>query len=233
VQSLSDEFLTPEEKTIACKTRPRVPPKHIDLDTLDKVREQILSHDYEEGPILQVFATASLHQPISYPKEYDVRNKDDIPDYFQPGKEKPNPTIDDMRYGVNMAVNFVDDLFGEAVQAFKDAGQWDSTIVYFTTGTKDAQLLKPPKRTNFSRVTSLFADNGGPIYTGAINNNFPLRGAKFGPFEGSSFYVDLLIKLYKHFALETNLQLFDRWHSRCSISFWRMAKQYIIAKSDF
>jgi hypothetical protein len=57
-----------------------------------------------------------------------------------------------MRYGVNMAVNFVDDLFGDAVQAFKDAGQWDNTIVYFTTGTINLGLLKPKEQDDHSSL---------------------------------------------------------------------------------
>lgn len=133
-QSLADDILTTQEKTIACKTRPRVPAQHIDLEHLDKVREQISNHDYSEGPLLQIFATAMMHQPISYPKEYDVLNAANLPDYFQPGKEKPIASPEDMRLGINSALRFLDDMFGETIKAIKDAGQWDNTIVYFTSG---------------------------------------------------------------------------------------------------
>ena len=62
--------------------------------------------------------------------------------------------------GTNNLIKFVDHLFGETMQALKDAGQWDNTIVYFTS------------------------DNGGAIYTGTVNNNYPLRASKFTAFEG-------------------------------------------------
>jgi Sulfatase len=143
ITNLSDDILTPEEKFIACKTRPRKLPKLLDLDLLDNVVDQIKTHDYSEGPILQYFATAMLHQPITYPKEYDVNASASLPEYFQPNKTKPTPGNNDFRLSINNAVRYMDDLFGSTMQAVKDAGQWNNTIVYFTT------------------------DNGGPIYTAA------------------------------------------------------------------
>jgi hypothetical protein len=161
IKTLSDDLLSPEEKFIACKTRPRKLPKLLDLDLLDKVVAQITTHNYTIGPMLQYFSTALLHQPISYPKKYDVDAADTLPEYFQPGKEKPIPSNDDYRMTINQGVRYLDDIFGSTMQAIKDAGQWNNTIVYFTT------------------------DNGGPIYTAAANNNYPLRGSKFSPFEGN------------------------------------------------
>jgi Sulfatase len=168
IQSVSDDILTSEEKFIACKTRPRTLPKLLDLDLLDKVVEQITTHDYTKGPILQYFSTALLHQPISYPKEYDVNASDTLPKYFQPGKIKPLPSNDDYRMTINQAVRYLDDIFGSTMQAIKDAGQWNNTIVYFTS------------------------DNGGPIYTAAAMNNYPLRGMKFTPFEGGTRVVQFM-----------------------------------------
>ena len=57
-------------------------------------------------------------------------------------------------------MRFVDDVFGNITQALKDAGQWDNTIIFFTS------------------------DNCGAIYLNTANNNFPLRGSKLNAFEG-------------------------------------------------
>jgi arylsulfatase A-like enzyme len=159
IRNINDGRLTEEEKFIACKTRPRTPPKHVDLDLLDMAKEQIASHDYEKGPLLQIHATAMMHLPLAYPKEYD--DDPDLPEHFRDGEAKPQPSNDDLRHATNMGVRFLDDLFGATMQAIKDAGQWDNTIVFFTT------------------------DNGGAIYNGSANNNYPLRSAKFSPLEGT------------------------------------------------
>lgn len=152
--------LTTEEKFIACKTQPRFPPKIVDRDLLDNVVSQIKKHDYEEGPILQVFATQSVHIPMQYPKEYDRDSELTVPEHFREGAEKPAATADDMRLTTSHHLRFVDDLFGSTMEAIKDAGQWDNTIVFFTS------------------------DNGGAIVVNSVNNNYPLRGAKFSNFEG-------------------------------------------------
>jgi Sulfatase len=171
-QSVSDELLTAEEKAIACKTQPRTPPKIIDLDLLDKVIEQIKTHDFENtGPLLQVFSTMMLHLPMAYPAEYNEAEANDeyrngMPEYFASGKIKPPASIDDNRWATNKGVRFVDDLFGRSMQAIKDAGQWNNTIVYFTS------------------------DNGGAIYYGTANNNYPLRASKFSPFEGTRQFIE-------------------------------------------
>jgi hypothetical protein len=164
IQSVPDDVLSPEEKFIACKTRPRTLSKLLDLDLLDKVVEQISTHNYTEGPMLQYFCTAMLHTPIAYPKEYDRNASDTLPEYFRPGQVKPVASNDDFRHSINQAVRYMDGLFGTTMQAVKDSGQWNNTIVYFTT------------------------DNGGPIYTGNAANNYPLRNAKFSFFEGASAF---------------------------------------------
>jgi arylsulfatase A-like enzyme len=38
-----------------------------------------------------------------------------------------------MRLSVANAMRFVDDVFDETMQAIKDAGQWENTIVLFTS----------------------------------------------------------------------------------------------------
>ena len=109
-QSVSDELLTAEEKAIACKTQPRTPPKIIDLDLLDKVIEQIKTHDFENtGPLLQVFSTMMLHLPMAYPAEYNEAEANDeyrngMPEYFASGKIKPPASIDDNRWATNQGV---------------------------------------------------------------------------------------------------------------------------------
>jgi Sulfatase len=173
IQSVSDDILSPQEKFIACKTRPRTLPKLLDLDLLDKVVEQITTHNYTKGPMLQYFCTAMLHQPITYPKEYDINASAVLPDYFQPGRIKPVPTNDDFRFSINQAVRYMDDLFGSTMQAVKDAGQWNNTIVYFTT------------------------DNGGPTYIGNAANNYPLRSSKFSPFEGTVLSMEYALRLLR------------------------------------
>jgi hypothetical protein len=160
MQSLPDELLSVEEKFLACKTKPRTPPKHIDLDLMDSVKEQIRGHDYEKGPILEFISTAMMHLPLAYPKEYDDLNPN-LPKYFAEGHEKPQPNNDDLRLATASALRFLDDLFGSTMQALKDADQWNNTIVLFTS------------------------DNGGAIYGGHAHNNYPLRASKFSPFEGN------------------------------------------------
>lgn len=167
IKSIPAEKLTTAEKEIACKTIPRTPPKIVDLDLLDKVVDQIKTHDYENtGPFVQVFSTVMLHLPMAYPAEYNEaeanRNyTNGMPSYFAADKIKNPATIDDNRWATNKGVAFVDDIFGRTVQAIKDAGQWNNTIVYFTS------------------------DNGGVVYHGTANNNYPLRASKFSPFEGT------------------------------------------------
>lgn len=73
-----------------------------------------------------------------------------------------------MRLSAANAMRFVDDVFDETMQAIKDAGQWENTIVLFTS------------------------DNGGAIFPQSINNNFPLRGGKRSIFDGGYRVVQFL-----------------------------------------
>jgi len=98
-----------------------------------------------------------MHSPIAYPLRYNEDHPNpnvDLPDYFKEGQEKPPPSNDDMRLSAANAMRFVDDVFDEVMEAIKQAGQWENTIVLFTS------------------------DNGGAIFPQSINNNFPLRGGK-------------------------------------------------------
>lgn len=67
--------------------------------------------------MLQVFATQMMHTPVEYPSKYDIR--DDVPDYIKPGSEKPPPTARDQRLTTASAMRFVDDIFGQTMQAVK------------------------------------------------------------------------------------------------------------------
>lgn len=129
-----------------------MPPKIIDLDLMEESVSVIKNHDYSTGPLYHMHAPQLMHLPMQYPKAYDDPNED--------GKEKSPANNTDLRITTRNAMRFVDDIFGNITQAIKDAGQWDNTIIIFSS------------------------DNGGATYTNTANNNFPLRGAKFGAFEG-------------------------------------------------
>jgi arylsulfatase B/arylsulfatase I/J len=73
-----------------------------------------------------------------------------------------------MRLSAANAMRFVDDVFDEIMQSIKDAGQWENTIVLFTS------------------------DNGGSNFPQSVNNNFPLRGGKRSIFEGGYRIVQFL-----------------------------------------
>lgn len=198
--------MTTEEKTIACKTRPRVPAQHIDLEHLDKVKEQISNHDYAEGPLLQIFSTAMMHQPIAYPKQYDIRNAENLPDYFQPGEVKPVTGPEDIRLGLSSALRFLDDMFNETMNAIKDAGHWDNTIVYFTSG-RVYMIIFFGELNVFLTDLHHIADNGGPVYTAAAANNYPLRGAKFHKFEGTyKNYLHVLLSAIYNITFLSSLK---------------------------
>lgn len=160
-QSISNETLTQKEKDIACQTAPRTPSKLIDHELMEESARIIQEHDYSK-PLFHMHATQLMHLPMQYPRHYDddEENKGDEPAHFGNGKVKPPAENDDLRLTTRNSLRFVDDVFGTVMQSIKDAGQWDNTIVLFTS------------------------DNGGAIYINTANNNYPLRGMKFAPFEG-------------------------------------------------
>ena len=57
-------------------------------------------------------------------------------------------------------VNFLDDVVGELVQAFKSKGMWDNMLFVVSS------------------------DNGGPVHRGAEANNYPLKGGKHSDWQG-------------------------------------------------
>ena len=86
------------------------------------------------------------HFPLQVPDHYlDMYGHDDLPD----GRK------------IYLAmVSVLDESIGRVVQALRDVGQLDNTVIVFTT------------------------DNGGEVQFGG--NNYPLRGQKYGLFEGGT-----------------------------------------------
>ncbi|KAL7538921.1 hypothetical protein ACHAWF_006245 [Thalassiosira exigua] len=163
------ELMTPEEIEIACKSTPRAPPKIIDQpcfqiaerflrrqphqDLMENTVSIIKNHDYSTGPLFHMHASQLMHLPLQYPKVYDEED-------YKPSDEKKPANNTYLRITTRNAMKFVDDIFGNITEAIKEAGQWQNTIILFSS------------------------DNGGAINTNSANNNFPLRGAKFTAFEG-------------------------------------------------
>lgn len=95
-------------------------------------------------------------------------------------------------------MRFVDDIFDETMQAIKDAGQWDNTIVLLT----GKLLLRLRYFINLvfqlliwiwiSSILTISADNGGAIFPLNANNNYPLRGGKRSIFEGGYRVIQFL-----------------------------------------
>lgn len=153
--------LTEEEAQLGCKTQPRKLEKLLDVEILEDVIANIENHNYEEGPLFQVHAPQLIHTPMNYPKEFDYNNPNQ-PDHFQQGQEKPPASNSDHRMAMSNAIAFVDDIFGQVMESLKDRGQWNNTVVLFTS------------------------DNGGAIYASTASNNYPLRGSKFSSFDGGT-----------------------------------------------
>jgi hypothetical protein len=200
-QELSNETLSQREKDVACQTAPLVPPKLVDQDLLDQTLKLIQKHDFDEKPMFHVHAMQLMHLPMEYPKEYD-RIFDDQPAHFQDNATKPTANNDDLRLTTRNAMKFVDDVYGRIVNGLKERGQWDNSIVLFTS------------------------DNGGAIYWNSANNNYPLRGAKFAPFEGGlrvpQFLSGLLDTGVLHTLRKTNR--FLTWGTRQSALVGLVAK---------
>lgn len=181
---MASTILDDQEKLIGCKTFPRAPPSLIDLDLLTQSEQVIEDHDFDRSPLLLVHAMQLLHLPMEYPEQYKIA-ADKLKAAGVDNFEKQDltatapPENDDMRGGTNNAVRFVDDVLGGLVAKLKAEGQWDNTIMLFTS------------------------DNGGAIYSATQNNNYPLRGAKFNLFEGAIRVVQFLSGGFVEKQLET------------------------------
>ena len=86
------------------------------------------------------------------------------PERFGPQILEPlgasNPQNEDLRAATYGALKYVDWVIGDLIHALREKDQYDNTIVFVTS------------------------DNGGAIYAGTANNNYPLRGGKFNHFDG-------------------------------------------------
>ena len=76
------------------------------------------------------------------------------PEHFAPPTiSATNPQNEDLRAATYGALTYVDWVIGDLINAFKEKKQYENTIVLVSS------------------------DNGGAIYAGTANNNFPLRGS--------------------------------------------------------
>lgn len=156
----NDGILNDDEANVACQSAPASLPEIMDDDILNYTLKILKEHDYTEGPLYHMHATQILHLPMQYPSKYDEDPESDL--NYLTNENKPNPNNTILRLKTNNMLRYMDDIFGEIMQAINSTGQWDNTIVLFTT------------------------DNGGAIYSNSANNNYPLRGAKLSAFEGGT-----------------------------------------------
>ncbi|XP_069983032.1 arylsulfatase I isoform X1 [Penaeus vannamei] len=110
----------------------------------DKAVEVIESYNGREDPFFLYLATQNVHVPLQVPEKYT--------DMY------PDEPDEDRRRLVAM-VTAMDEGVGRVIQALKDNGLYDDTIIVWTT------------------------DNGGREYK---DNNKPLRGYKGSLFEGAT-----------------------------------------------
>lgn len=176
VDLVSDELMSPEEKDIACRTQPRNPPEYIDTDLLQYSQGIIKNHNYDEKPLFHMFATQGVHLPMRYPTYYDENPHYDQPEYFKDGAEKPVPSNDDIRMKESNMMRYIDDLFDGTMQSIKDAGQWENTLVLFTSDNgKSISVLMISH--SFSRASPILLPQAVPFSpTGRATRTTPCEG---------------------------------------------------------
>eukprot|EP00117_Sycon_ciliatum_P021277 scpid85922/ scgid3443/ Arylsulfatase B; N-acetylgalactosamine-4-sulfatase len=109
----------------------------------DRAVEVIQGHDYDEKPLFLYFGAQVVHTPLQAPESYvsqcsDITNKN--------------------RQMMCAMTKVCDENLKDVVDALKDAGQWNNTVLLFMT------------------------DNGGQ--TSAGSSNQPFRGGKMTMYEG-------------------------------------------------
>ena len=142
--------LNEEEAMVGCKSFKESLDDVADEQIRRRSRQIIAEHDYEEAPLFLVHALQLMHLPIQYPRRFAPKNLTNV----------SRPQNEDLRAATYGALEYVDWVVGDLIVAVKEQGQYENTIVFFTS------------------------DNGGAIYAGTANNNYPLRGGKFNNFEG-------------------------------------------------
>lgn len=139
------------EAMVGCKSYKEALDDVADEKIRRRSRQIIAEHDYEEAPLFLVHALQLMHLPMQYPRRFAPKNRTE--NFSRPQNE-------DLRAATYGALEYVDWVVGDLISAVKEQGQYENTIVFFTS------------------------DNGGAIYAGTANNNYPLRGGKFNNFEG-------------------------------------------------
>jgi len=110
----------------------------------------IISNHNTSKPLFMFHAFHLIHSPLQVPEEWlqnftfmEIKGRSDI-----------------LRRQYNAMVQYMDNEVGNFVQALKDRGMWDNTLLV------------------------LVSDNGGPTYTPGAASNSPLRGGKLSDWEG-------------------------------------------------
>jgi hypothetical protein len=139
---------------------------YIEYAFRDRVLDIIASHDPSLGPLYLQYDPHIAHCPLQVPQDWLA--KFDFPDdeavcrsqtaHIFPGSGTADYRC---RNQYNAMVALLDSVLGEATDAIKARGWWNSTLMV------------------------LHSDNGGPIdLTESGSNNFPLRGGKYTKWEG-------------------------------------------------
>jgi arylsulfatase B len=134
-----------------------------------RIMDVVANHDMADGPLYLQYTPHVAHWPLQVPEEWydrvtwvqDDENAcgDDIPKVW-PGS---NRSVISCRRQYEAMVLLVDEIVGNLTDAIKAKGWWNDTLMIFT------------------------ADNGGSISPSEnAASNYPLRGGKYGPFEGGT-----------------------------------------------
>eukprot|EP00933_Yihiella_yeosuensis_P046980 TRINITY_DN425_c0_g1_i4.p1 TRINITY_DN425_c0_g1~~TRINITY_DN425_c0_g1_i4.p1 ORF type:complete len:543 (+),score=97.31 TRINITY_DN425_c0_g1_i4:52-1629(+) len=107
-----------------------------------------------EEPLFLFYSFHLLHTPLQVPKSYLQK----VEEIVAAKGGKPFDTQNRKLYAAMTL--YMDEAIGEVVKALKSRGMYDDTLIVFT------------------------ADNGGPIYEPGSANNYPLKGGKYGDWEG-------------------------------------------------
>lgn len=122
----------------------------------ERALDVIKNHDVSkvDEPLFLFYSFHLIHTPLQVPKWW----LDKIDQLVEEAGGKPFTSSNRRLYAA--MVLYMDAAVGEIVQALKDRGMYDDTLIVFT------------------------ADNGGPIYEPGAANNHPLLGGKYSDFEG-------------------------------------------------
>lgn len=118
------------------------------------------AHDPKgDSPLFLFHSFHLIHTPLQVPKSYIRKAEARMAGNGSTGDEAFF-FDDSARKNYSAMVHYMDDVVGVLTDKLKAKGMWENTLV------------------------ALLSDNGGPIYKVGGSNNYPLRGGKFGDFEG-------------------------------------------------